>query len=307
MKRIFFASIVIFLAFFSSSVRLGAVEGENVVFPEQDRTVARKVLTLLHKEKQKAAEEGRNLTSSDLVVMAARQLLGTPYVASTLDSDWKGEELRIFLTETDCILFVESCLNLALTVSQMKEPSEESLDMFVSRMAGTRYRTPGPEWSYSDRVHYTTEWIRRQEGVTLKDMTMDLGGKVIDNPVRFMSSHPDSYPQLSDKSVNPSLSKDLDAIRKVEDRINQEPLTAILTEDIPEAIKEIRSGDIICFVTSVEGLDIAHVAIAFIYEGRVGFIHASSKEKKVVTDAKTIFEYVSASHNLSGIKVVRPL
>lgn len=307
MKRIFFALMAIVLAFLSSSVRLGAEEGGNVVFPEQDRAVARKVLTLLHKEMQKSAEEGRNLSTSDLVVMAARQLLGTPYVASTLDRDWKGEELRIFLTETDCILFVESCLNLAITALQMKEPSDESLDMLVSRIAGTRYRTTGPEWSYSDRVHYTTEWIRRQEGVTLHDITVDLGGKETNNPVRFMSSHPESYPQLSDKSVNPSLADDLAAIRKVEEKINQEPLTAIFTEDIPEAMKGIRSGDIICFVSSVEGLDIAHVAIAYVYEGRVGFIHASSKEKKVVTDAKTIFEYVSAGHNLSGIKVIRPL
>lgn len=286
---------------------LASVTGDDVVFPDADKVVAKKILTLLHKEKVKAESEGRTLSTSELMLLASYQLIGIPYVTSSLDTDWEKEQLRISLTGTDCILFVETCLNLALTASVTDDPSDTSFDTFIKRMASTRYRIPGPEYSYSDRIHYTTEWIRRQEGKTLKDMTLEFGGKTMDHPVSYMTSHPGSYPLLSDKSLNPYADKDLAAIRKVEDQINQTPMTVILKEDMPAALKGIRSGDIICYVTSVEGLDISHVAIALVKDGRVGFIHASSKDMKVVTDAKTIFEYVSASHNLMGIKVVRPL
>lgn len=284
-----------------------SVTGKNIVFPDADKVVAKKILTLLHIERQKAEAEGRTLSTSELMLLASYQLMGIPYVTSSLDTDWEGEQLRISLTGTDCILFVETCLNLAVTAASSADPSDTTFNAFVMNMASTRYRIPGPEYSYSDRIHYTTEWIRRQEGQTLKDMTLELGGKTIDHPVSYMTAHPGSYPLLSDKSLNPSADKDLAAIRKVEDQINQTPMTVILKENMPAALKDIRSGDIICYVTSVEGLDISHVAIALVKDGRVGFIHASSKEMKVVTDAKTIFEYVSASHNLMGIKVVRPL
>ncbi|MBO4230351.1 MAG: DUF1460 domain-containing protein, partial [Bacteroidales bacterium] len=69
----------------------------------------------------------------------------------------------------------------------------------------------------------------------------------------------------------------------------------------------IQSGDIICFVSTVEGLDIAHVGMAYVEDGRVGFIHASQNDGKVVIDSRTIVEYVLPRRNLSGIKVVRPL
>ena len=70
---------------------------------------------------------------------------------------------------------------------------------------------------------------------------------------------------------------------------------------------KIKTGDIICFVSAVEGLDIAHVAIAYVKDGKVGFIHASQAAGKVIIDPKSIAGYISSRTNLAGIKVVRPL
>ena len=42
-------------------------------------------------------------------------------------------------------------------------------------------------------------------------------------------------------------------------------------------------------------------------DGRVGFIHASSKGGKVMLDPKTIAEYAASRRNCPGIKVVRVL
>jgi hypothetical protein len=71
----------------------------------------------------------------------------------------------------------------------------------------------------------------------------------------------------------------------------------------------------ICFVTSVKGLDISHVAFAWgsgsdgltVTSGQsvTAFLHASYAEKKVVVDKKTIKEYAAGIKSCTGIRVVR--
>jgi cell wall-associated NlpC family hydrolase len=63
------------------------------------------------------------------------------------------------------------------------------------------------------------------------------------------------------------------------------------------------TGDIICFMTAVNGLDIAHVGL---YMGDGRFMHASSAGKKVVEEELTLPEYLGRVRNHVGIKVARP-
>lgn len=271
--------------------------GQKYITTATDRNLAEKVMNSL----LDASSQVSDVKVTDLMVMAAEQLMGTPYVAGTLEEDPLHEQLRIYLTRTDCILFVETCLNLALTVRS----GSSSFDDYASNVAKTRYRCK-PPYSYGDRIHYTTEWIRRQEGV-LKDITLDLGGEVNDHPIGFMSQNYKSYKQLADADNIPRAALDLKKITEVEEALNKEPMTFIPKSKVASACGGIKSGDIICYVSGVKGLDIAHVAIAFVRDGRVGFIHASQKDGKVEIDRQTIEEYVSSRSNLSGIKVVRPL
>jgi Protein of unknown function (DUF1460). len=262
-------------AFCQTALPLMAQNQGSIVFPDADRQVAMRTMDKL----ASLAEVSDNKDVPSLVTAAAKSLLGTPYVAGTLDSDWKGEQLRIFLTKTDCILFVETCLALAETAASAT-PAESRIDDFAARVAAMRYRTPAGVYSYSDRIHYTTEWIRRQEA-SLQDMTLELGGVRWNHPICFMSTHPNLYPALSDKTLNPAAAEDLVRIAEVERELNREQMTVIPLQKLTDAQKGIRSGDIICFVTKTEGLDISHVAIALVENGRVGFIHASMKEKRL--------------------------
>ena len=271
------------------------VSGQNYITTAADKALAVRVM-----ESLKAAS-GAGTDLPELMVLAAKELDGTPYVAGTLEEDPLHEQLRIYLTKTDCILFGETCLNRALTV----RAGLTSFDDFASRVAGTRYRCK-PPYSYGDRIHYTTEWIRRQAGV-LKDITLDLGGQVNDHPIDFMSRNYRSYKQLADADDIPRAALDLKKVVEVEDALNREPMTYIPKNKVASAAGEIKTGDIICFVSAVKGLDIAHVAIACVQGDRVGFIHASQADGKVEIDKRTIEEYVSSRSNLSGIKVVRPL
>ena len=235
-----------------------------------------------------AAQE--QTTVAELMVRAGKAMEGQPYVAGTLDES--PEELRIYLTKTDCIIFVETCLALARTAAEGGD-----FQVFANEIRQSRYRGGRIE-AYADRLHYTTEWARQGEarGV-LQDITRALGGEPLVHPIDYMSAHPESYPLMDDP----------DAIRAVEDRINSEPRYYIPKSKIDRALNMIRSGDIICLVSAVEGLDIAHVGLALVENGNVKLFHASTSTMKVTEDARTLQEYLSGRSSILGIQVLRPL
>ena len=300
MKRI----NTLFVALFAFTSCLVS-SGQDYVTTQADVAKAEKVMAVLHRADTDAAAAGKPLTVPELMVMAAKELMGTTYVGGTLEEDLEKEQLRVYLTKTDCILFVETCLNLARTVKQ-KEGKEPSFSDYARNVAGTRYRCK-PPYTYGDRIHYTTEWVRRQEGKDLRDITMELGGEVYNHPIHFMTSNYKSYKQLADADDIPRAALDLKKIGEAEAELNKEPMTYIPKSKVAEITGGIKSGDIICYVSKVEGLDIAHIAMAFVENGRAGFIHASQADGKVEIDKQTIAEYVSSRSHLTGIKVVRPL
>lgn len=253
------------------------------VTTDQDRALAEEVLKKL---KAHQDEEPGNL-----MVRAANALLGQPYVAGTLE-ELPDEKLCVYLTRTDCILFVETCLGLV----QAAQRNTVSFDYFVSELQQSRYR--GGECSrYEDRLHYTTEWARQgvARGV-LEDMTEALGGVRYDHPVHYMSMHPDAYPRMTD----------VDAIRAVEDSINAATSTYIPKSALKGALGGIRNGDILLFTTTVDGLDVSHCAIAKVEaEKPVRFIHASTGAMKVILEPRTLEEYVMGRKAVTGIQVYR--
>ena len=253
------------------------------VTTDQDRALAEEVLMKL---KAHQDEEPGNL-----MVRAANALLGQPYVAGTLE-ELPDEKLCVYLTRTDCILFVETCLGLV----QAAQRNTVSFDYFVSELQQSRYRD-GECSRYEDRLHYTTEWARQgvARGV-LEDMTEALGGVRYNHPVHYMSMHPDAYPRMTD----------VDAIKAVEDSINAVPSTYIPKNRLKKALKGIRNGDIILFTTTVDGLDVSHCAIAKVDAGEpVRFIHASTGAKKVILEPRTLEEYVTGRKAVTGIQVYR--
>ena len=256
---------------------------ETYVTSEQDRALAEKVL--------KELKAHQDEEPGELMVRAANALLGQPYVAGTLE-ELPDEKLCVYLTRTDCILFVETCLGLV----QAAQRNTVSFDYFVSELQQSRYRD-GVCSRYEDRLHYTTEWARQgvARGV-LEDMTEALGGVRYDHPVHYMSMHPDAYPRMTD----------VDAIKAVEDSINAVPSTYIPKSALKGALGGIRNGDILLFTTTVDGLDVSHCAIAKVETGKpVRFIHASTGAKKVILEPRTLEEYVMGRKAVTGIQVFR--
>jgi hypothetical protein len=231
----------------------------------------------------------KNSSMPTLVTEVALSFLGTPYTAGTLEQI--PETLTINLHETDCILFVESCIAMALTIKQSTNPEFEEYCTQVRKM---RYRD-GIVEGYESRIHYTSEWLIQNEKNNILVELSSQYGERFDQHFSYMSTHPQSYKQLrnSDDMVR--------RIALIEERLNSSaPFYYISNKKLRSIENEILSGDIIGFISNVEGLDIAHVAIAYHDKGELHFIHASFKEKKVVIEKKKLVDYAS-----NGIRVAR--
>ena len=120
-------------------------------------------------------------------------------------------------------------------------------------------------------------------------------GEVLDQKFSYMSTHSGSYKQLKDC---PDLVREIAHIEKGLEK--QAPYYYIQQKDIDSKRDLIKNGDIVCFVSPIEGLDISHVALAYWDKGELKFIHASFREKKVVIDKQTIADYAK-----NGVRFVR--
>ena len=274
--------MTILALFLSLMACQGQTTAEKYLTTPEDQALAVQVMADL--------KEYADEPAGDRMVRAAKALLGQPYVAGTLEVP-EQETLCIYLTRTDCILFVETCLGL--TRAARKDGSFETL---ARELRESRYRD-GVCGRYEDRLHYTTEWARQgvKRGV-LQEMTGALGGVDFDHPVHYMSQHPDSYKRMTD----------VDAIAAIERQINAVPSSYIPKSALKKALSGIRNGDIILFTTKVDGLDVSHCAIAQVVPGKpVRFIHASSVAMKVIEEPKTLEEYVTGRKAVTGIQVYR--
>lgn len=237
----------------------------------------------------------------ELMVRAAKCLLDQKYVAGTQEG--RDEKLRVFLTQTDCILFAETCLGLVRTAQRCG--ADASFEDLAETLLGSRYRD-GVVDRYESRLHYVTEWVAQGEKTGLfRDLTPGLGGVPDPRPINYMTRHSDSYAPLAGES---GYAKENRArMAAVEERISGIPRTYIPKSRIRDVEAQIRSGDVLCFTTAIEGLDVSHVVIAYRPKpgDRLGFIHASINEKKVIIDPRTLEAALSASRNITGIRVLR--
>ena len=247
----------------------------------------------IFKKVAEAVSSYKDEPADKLIVRIAKQFVGTEYVGGTLEQE--PEQLTINMDKTDCILFVEMCLALTQTIKS-DEPTFENFCRNTQRL---RYRD-GKVDGYASRNHYTSSWIKQGQGNGIfREVSKELGGSRLDQYIDFMSTHLESYKQLK---VNPGM---VVKIMQAEAELNRDSYYYLPQEDITKLSKGIKEGDIICFVTSIDGLDIGHVAIAVEQNGQKNFIHASTNAKKVIIDKQTIADYVLSHKSSKGIRVVR--
>ena len=232
-----------------------------------------------------------------LVEFYARLLLGTPYVAHTLEGD--EEMLTINIHELDCLTFIESLY--ALTRATLNH--RYSWRDYAANIENIRYRG-GEMGDYSSRIHYISEWIidNHVRG-NLVEVTPDLPH--VDYMVKnidYMTHHTSSYRQLKNDSAM------VEKIRRYELRNHRFPyLKRSWLND--KAVKAaLRSGDFVTLVTNIEGLDVSHNGIIIVDEkGEPYLLDASMSGGKVMLEDKPLFKFLERSKTNIGIRVFRIL
>jgi hypothetical protein len=229
------------------------------------------------------------------IAQLARRFVGAPYTPYTLDPDG-DERLIINLREFDCVTLIENVLAFARLVRS----GEDDFAAFRRELERIRYRD-GVLESYVSRLHYFSEWIADNErrGL-LRDITREIGGVRDDEPIDFMTRHPQSYRQLADPAV-------VAAIRDVERRISARPRYVIPQQRIADFAPAIRDGDIIAATSSIAGLDVAHTGFAVWQDGQLHLLHAPLVGTVVEISERPLAERIRRISGQDGIIVARPL
>lgn len=274
-----------FLLLFS----IGELKATDLYCSEEDKAIFERYLS--------AMKPNAGLSTQELIIETALFFLHTPYVGATLEKEPEG--LTVNLREMDCTTFVENVVSLAKTVRD----GEPSFEKFCRNLRQLRYRE-GRITGYTARLHYTTDWIYENERKGLvRDITERVGGKPLPLNLSFMSTHPDSYRQLKDNAGR------IAEIREKEKEISARSCYYYIPKaEIDSLSHNIKSGDMIGFVTTINGLDLSHVGIACRENGKLTFIHAStSAAKRVIINEEPLSSYVKRIKTNKGIMIVRLL
>lgn len=237
-------------------------------------------------------------TPNELVAFYADRLLGTPYVAHTLEGD--EELLTINIDELDCTTFIETLYALTRTTMNGRYSWRD----YAAHLENLRYRN-GQMGDYSTRLHYISEWIlNNSTRGNLREVTADLPHAThLVKTIDFMSKHKDSYRSLKDDSAM------VEKIKSYEMALHNHRMPYLKKTWLGDkAVKAaLRDGDFVGLVTKTEGLDISHLGILHKDDkGEIFLLDASMGGGKVMLEKKNLRDHLSGSKSTClGIRVFR--
>jgi hypothetical protein len=230
----------------------------------------------------------------DIMVWTALQLLNKPYKVALLDKT-TPEYLYVSLADTDCMLFVEE----VLATSKLIKNGKLNLKNLETETIKLRYHGA---LSYCNRNHYFKDWafINEKNG-NIADAGLAFSGDLLPYNVNSMSSY------LSTHKENLH-SNNLMCIKSREDFINKnEKIGFIPLLKLDKYLPRIKSGDIIGIIRTPKGRadSVHHLGLAYVHDGVVSMIHASSQEHKVMV-SPTLNGYLAKFKDSQGIVLFRP-
>ena len=263
---------------------------ESAVAVDYETADSVKVLQLLGEGRQQP--KGTNL-----MVFFARQLLGVPYVAKTLENN-KEEKLVVNLRQLDCTTYVETVLALTLCTRQ----GQTTFADYCRQLQLIRYRNG--EVNYPTRLHYFTEWIEdntRLGFVAERQAPNPPFTAVQTLNINFMTSHANLYPMLTGKPAWINL------IANTERSLTGKRYRYIPKESIANTKlfrQTIHNGDIIAITTTKQGLDTSHIGIAVWHRDGLHLLNASQIRKVTVEEPMTLRTYMQKHPSQQGIRII---
>ncbi len=284
MKRlsIIIGSLLIYIASVSAQAIPSKIE-----FNDEKSDTTRLTKILIGADTQSNRTKG----AQSYVLQMAEQFIGTPYKEGTLEGD--EERLRINLDGMDCTTFVETAMALALSAAEKRSSWRD----FAFNLERLRYRG-GTMKGYASRLHYISDWALDNSNLGLVTEVTDRIGRS-DRMIKsldWITSHRDDYPALKDSATYA-------AMKHVESGFHGHRLLYIKSTMTGGA--QLADGDIIGFVTKKDGLDVSHMGIIKMMNGKPHLIHASSAAGKVVMEDKPLADYLRRRRDIAGIRVFR--
>lgn len=234
------------------------------------------------------------------ILWIARQFIGVPYVAHTLDRA-DTEQMVINLHELDCTTYVEAVLAL----SRCAMAGKTSFADYCHEAQMVRYRQGIV--GYESRLHYFQWWVADNER---KGMIEEISTpKTLFTAqqrlrIDYMSTHADNYDMLRQHPER------VDSIARQEREWLGKTVSYIPKGRLqdPKLRQVVHDGDIIGLVTNKAGLDASHLGIAVWHKDGLYLLNASSLKrngKQVSEPRETLFHYLAGQGHNTGIRVLR--
>ena len=229
----------------------------------------------------------------------ARQFMGVPYVAHTLEIN-NEEQLVVNTRQLDCTTLVETVTALKLCIDQDKRTWND----YLMALRSLRYRQ-GVLDGYPSRLHYFTDWIIDKQlmgFVTEVQQPNPPFSAVQKIAVSYMSEHPQAYQALK------SHPQFVPVIRQQEKALTGKtyryiPKSAVRNTKLLR--QTVKDGDIIAITCNKRGLDIAHLGFAVWRNDGLHLLNASQLHKKVVEEPMTLYRYLQKHPTFTGIRIIR--
>jgi hypothetical protein len=235
--------------------------------------------------------------TGECIIAIANEFIGEKYAGGTLEHG-ANEPLFISCTQLDCTTFVE----LVIAIAKTAYDGSTLFSDVCGNLETIRYRN-GSNSGYSSRLHYISWWIADSAKTSIiEEITSQISNKKQLLNLNFMSTHPGSYPILTE---SPELVKEIE--------LQEIPYRGIEVHYIPKehigykGDENIKPGDIIAITTSVPGLDVTHLGFAYYNNGTLCLLHASSGKGNVTKDTTPLRDYLAKNKRHTGIRVFRPI
>ena len=230
-----------------------------------------------------------------------RHFRGRPYRTGTLDAP-RTETLVVRFDGFDCVTFVETALALA----RGAQASDTTYAGFARRLAEQRYRDGGPV-GYCGRLHYFTEWITdNAKRGHVRRLGAQLEGRPLRDTLDFMSTHRSAYDRFATDDSLFACVQGMETRLRAQQR--RDPVRYVPQDSIRAVYDQLRAGDVVALVSSIDGLDVAHTGLVYAHPddgpNTVGLLHASLSDG--VTVSPDLQRYVQTIDRQIGMVVARP-
>ncbi len=245
------------------------------------------------------AENWAALPIGDRTAKVGMALRGTPYKNFTLELSATVEDPSVNMAGMDCWTFFEISLAVARGLKTHGKPTSEDILKLIER---DRYRGGRCNGVFTSRLHYLEQWLAdNQSRGLVTDATPQLpGAKRLYRAMKEMSAAWKSYRQLR---ANPSLVPEME---RVESQLADRGIWYVPKSRAPGAEPFIRSGDIVCIVSTWPRSYTSHVGLAYRdNSGVLRFLHASKNLGEVTLDSR-LSDYLNKYSMDAGIMVARP-